>query len=154
MARTKKIIAPEEAQATDAELKAQVEAELQKRFVERLKEAASWDGGLVKVECDVEGYEGVSVWFNTENTFEMASLFAIAGALPKLSLDDQCHLMSLFARRFEWPFSTPLPTPDNPDTYKPIFMQFRSLAQWIRGAGYTQAKDARWGNASRPSEKP
>jgi hypothetical protein len=158
MARKQKVTpAPQEeaAQNAPSESEKPVEAqgevgeststnEAQEKFLTRLQGMASFDGGLVWVDCPLEGYKGVRVAFNTDNRFAVEELFLMRP--PGLKSADSYRLWSLFIRRIEWPFGIPAPTADDPQTYEVLASQFNPLAKWCLGEGYRQAKDARWGN--------
>jgi hypothetical protein len=114
-------------------------------FLARLQGMASFDGGLVWVDCPLEGYKGVRVAFNTDNRYAVEELYRTR---PQgLKAADSYRLWSLFIRRIEWPFGIPAPTPDDPQTYEALVSQFNPLAVWCIGEGYNKAKDARWGNS-------
>lgn len=127
--------------ATDAPT---AEQQAEDAFIARLSKVASTDGGLVWVDCPLEGYKGVRVAYNTDNRYAVEQLYL---ERPNgISLVDDYRLMSLFIRRIEWPFDIPAPTPADPTSYEVLFMQFFSLLKWMRGEGYREAKVARWGN--------
>ncbi len=109
-------------------------------------------GKLQRVECPLEGYEGLAVFFRTNNRVFVSDLYrATTASTPN---EESYKIWAQFIRRFEgWDFTddsgTPIEPPDpaNPAGYEVLLKQFYDLMLWCIGAGYRTALDQSMGNS-------
>lgn len=98
------------------------------------------NGNLQPVDCDLIGYEGVRVWYRTNNKYAIAEAFGSWPRSLELPVEYQYRLWSMFIKRIEWPYDdlTP-PTPDNLAPWNWMLREMYDLVMWMRFKGYNTA---------------
>jgi hypothetical protein len=106
-------------------------------------------GKLVGVQCPLEGYRWLKVWFRINNERAVAELFRLAMPVP--TVDAMWAIFPQFVRALEIvPQEDAVPTPEEiaaiveldvrqPSTFARLYDQAEDLLLWMRREGYAEA---------------
>lgn len=105
---------------------------------------ASPVGRLVGLQCPVEGFERLTVWFPVDRAFAIDKRFP--NRRKGMSEEDKLELYSMIIHRIDgWDFLEPCPTPDDPQSYEALKTDAFGLLDWAMGTGWKEAMLSVWG---------